>query len=326
MTPDRIPDTGVKVDAQAVLTSSDVPVGAAMNWISLHAIPLSRAGRVAPVRADILHATYRILHPGGEIAEVRIPKTERGTLSGYFDHPIKLIHAIAAWNGKHSIYVTLNRVNHEIRARAWNRLAPFSSTTSTGDDVVRRLWFGVDVDPRRPRGIPATDAECLAALSRRDELVQFLESDGGFPLPLRTMSGNGGWALWRVDLPNSPENTALFRQTLRALSARFTDNAISIDTSVFQPAQLIKLCGTVAVTGDAIPTRPHRYATISSPIPLHLLERPSLATVDHLRWLVDQSLLSNPTYSLPRTALTQPINMLELFKAKGLYRRALDSD
>jgi len=326
MTPDRIPATGVKVAAQAALMSSDVLVGEAMTWLSLHAISLSRAGRVAPVRADIVDMTYRFLHPNCEIAEVRIPKTEQGTLSGYFNHPIKLIHAIAPLNGKHSIYLTLNRLKDELRARAWNRLARFCSTTTTGDDVVRRLWFGVDVDPRRPRGIPATDAECLAALSRRDELVQFLESEGGFPVPLRTLSGNGGWALWRVDLPNSPETTALFRQALRALSARFTDNAISIDTSVFQPAQLVKLCGTAAVTGDAIPSRPHRYATINSPIPLHLLERPSLATVDHLRWLGDQSPIPHPTYSLTDTALTQRINVLELFKAKGLYRRAVDND
>ena len=130
MTPDRIPATGVKVAAQAVLMSSDVLVGEAMTRLSLHAISLSRPGRVAPLRADIVDMTYRFLHPDCEIAEVRIPKTEQGTLSGYFDHPIKLIHAIAPLNGKHSIYLTLNRLKDELRARAWNRLARFCSTTT----------------------------------------------------------------------------------------------------------------------------------------------------------------------------------------------------
>ncbi len=111
--------------------------------------------------------------------------------------------------------------------------------TTAAEDVLRRLWFPVDYDPARPRGIPATDAEVAAALQRRDDVIAYLR-DAGWPEPLGLLSGNGNWTLFRVDLPNTEEVSRLFQQALGALSARFSDKIVTIDRAVYQPAQLFE--------------------------------------------------------------------------------------
>jgi hypothetical protein len=242
-------------------------------------------------------------------------------VSGFFDNPYHLARALEPWHGQASIYVTINRLDPALLARARNRLVPFAKITTAAEDVTARQWFAVDVDSARPRGVPATDAELATALGRRDEIVQFLADTAGFPDPLRIMSGNGGWALWRVDLPNVEEVSILYQHALKALDQRFSDGAAKADLAVHSAAQLTKLCTTIAVTGDAIPERPHRRV-ITQGIPLHLLANPQLVTSDQLRSLASlvQS-TSRPTYSFPRGAETP--NLIELFKARGLYLRKL---
>jgi hypothetical protein len=137
------------------------------------------------------------------------------------------------------------------------------------------------------------------------------------------LSGNGGWALWPVDLPNTEEVSTLYRAALKALDQRFSDGAAKVDPAVHSAAQLMKLCTTVAVTGDTIPGRPRRRV-ITQGIPLHLLEGPRLVVMEQLQWLAGQVRLTNPSYSLPPSPGTP--NLVDLFKTKGLYRRRLDSD
>jgi len=264
--------------------------------------------------------SVRLLHEPGNVVEVRVPHTPRGTVSGYFDNPYLLARAVAAWNGKASIYITLNLLKPEVLARAHNRLVHWARFATDSEDVVARLWWGIDLDAVRPRGIPASDEELAAACRRRDELVAYLVG-AGFPEALRTMSGNGGWAVWRVDLPNTDETTKLYQTTVKALGQRFTDASVVVDPAVYQPAQLVKLPGTIAVKGDAIPGRPHRRATIQAPIPHHLVEEPHLVTIDQLRWLAGQVGAQATTYSFPTRSGT--IDLVAVFKAKNLYRREL---
>jgi len=265
-----------------------------------------------------------LFHPSGGIVEIRILKTQRGTLSGYFDNTFDLAHAIERWNGQASIYMTINRLDPALLARARNHLIEYASMTTTAEDVRHRLWFPVDYDPARPRGIPATDAELSAALQRRDAVIAYLR-DVGWPEPLSLLSGNGTWTLFRVDLPNTEEISRLFQQALGALSARFSDTIVTIDRAVYQPAQLIKLCGTIPVTGDEIPGRPHRRVEIEPPIPLHLIEpgMAELVSLEQLRWLAGQK-TSLRSYSLPSRA--RGVDLEDLFRRNDLYLRPLDGD
>jgi len=263
-----------------------------------------------------------LLHPYAGILEARILRTARGTISGYFSNPFLLARAVAPWNGQHSIYLTLNRLNPEVRARAHNHLASFVSVTTGAEDVIRRQWFAVDVDSIRPRGIAANEQELAAALALRDAMIEYARKEGRFPLPLRIMSGNGGWALWRVDLPNTNEISQVYKQALQALDQRFSDATAKIDPSVHAAAQLVKLPTTIAVKGDALPDRPHRRVEIQPPIPLHLTGDVQLVTLDQLQWLAGQFQVPvNRSYSLPSASAVP--NLIDLFKAKDLYRRPL---
>jgi len=267
-----------------------------------------------------------LLHPRRDVIEARIPRTPKGTVSGYFDNYADLLRAIAPWNGRASIYLTINELVPDVLARARNRLKEFATVTTAGEDVRRRRWLAVDVDAVRPRGIPSTKAEMARALARRDEVIAYLSDRGQYPAPLRTMSGNGGWSLWAVKLDNSVEVTALYQAALAVLDQRFSDNTARVDPTVVQPAQLIKVPMTIAVTGDPISERPHRRVEIQSPIPLHLVEPDTdeLVSLEQLRWLASQRTPPKHTYSLPPAS--HATDVVELFKAMDFYIRELPDD
>ncbi len=287
-------------------------------------VPLRHSRRSRVIYPQAVAAVIDLFHPSGGIVEIRSFKTRRGTLSGYFDNTFDLTHAIERWNGQASIYMTINQLKSALLARARNHLIAYASMTTSAEDVLRRTWFPVDYDPARPRGIPATDAEVAAALQRRDAVIAYLR-DAGWPEPLGLLSGNGTWTLFRVDLPNTEEVSRLFQQALGALSARFSDKIVTIDRAVYQPAQLIKLCGTIAVTGDEIPGRPHRRVEIQPPIPLHLIDpgTAELVSLEQLRWLAGQK-TSSRSYSLPSRA--RGVDLGDLFRRQDLYLRPLDGD
>jgi hypothetical protein len=271
------------------------------------------------ISLDAIWVAVSLLHPEGGVFESRMFNTPKGLVSGYFDKFYDFARALEPWHGKTSIYITLNRLKPELLARARNRFLPFARITTASDDVMARQWFGIDVDSVRARGIPADDAELHAALVRRDEIIHYLVEKGGFPPLLPIMSGSGGWALARVALPNSEEVASVYKEGLHALDQGFSDGAVKVDPAVHSAAQLMKLCSTIAVKGEAIPGRPYRRV-VTQGIPLHLIEHPQLVSLDQLRWLAAQN-QPDRTYSLP--SLSRRADMVTLFKTKGLYLREL---
>jgi hypothetical protein len=272
------------------------------------------------MHSQAIAVALSFLHPKGGVCECRMFGTPKGTVSGYFDNFYDLACSLDPWHGKTSIYITINRLKPDLLARACNRLRPYAHVTTAAEDVLVRQWFPVDVDSVRPRGIPANDQELQAALARRDQVGQYLAQEGGYPPHLPIMSGNGGWGLWRVDLPNTEEVNRVYQQALKALDQRFSDGPAKVDPAVHSATQLMKLWTTLAVKGDAIRGRPHRRV-ISQGIPAHLVEGPQLVTLDQLRWLASQARSMNATYSFP--APSESPNLVDLFKAKELYRRPL---
>jgi len=63
------------------------------------------------------------------VVEVRILKTPKGTVSGYFDSLDALVKAVGSWDSKANIYVTANPVTPELLARARDRLREFARET-----------------------------------------------------------------------------------------------------------------------------------------------------------------------------------------------------
>src|SRR6185312_8998085 len=89
-------------------------------------------------------------------------------------------------------------------------------------------------------------------------------SEREWPKPAVAHSGNGVHLLYRVDLPNDEESRDLIKHGLEALAARFDDDAVKVDRTVFNAARIIKLHGTVATKGDHVPGAPWRLSKLLS--------------------------------------------------------------
>jgi hypothetical protein len=133
--------------------------------------------------------------------------------------------------------------------------------TTADHDVLRRRWLPIDCDPKRPAGISSSDEEHELALDRAFEIREALW-DQGWDEPILADSGNGAHLLYPIDV--AAQDDGFVKGTLDDLARRFSDTAVSIDQTVFNPARIWKLYGTVARKGDHAPIvgRPHRLARI----------------------------------------------------------------
>ena len=213
-------------------------------------------------------AAVQLLVGNGNVTELRaLEATTQGdnwpkTYSGYFDDPDKLAQAMSEIKSAKGIYIVPNQVDISLLARAANRLRKTPRGESTSDaNISRRRWLLIDCDALRPTGISATDAEHQAALARVREISALL-SEQGWPEPIVADSGNGGHLLYAIDLP--AEDDKLVSRCLQALADRFDDEQVKVDQTVYNPARIWKLYGTLACKGDDTVERPHRMACVIS--------------------------------------------------------------
>ncbi|MGI8427638.1 MAG: YfjI family protein [Actinomycetota bacterium] len=209
--------------------------------------------------AAIRQALGALSEPG-QVIELRILRA-RHTRSGYFDELDRAAEAAAKLNGTASVYMTLNPCDPVLLARGVNRIVEYPEATTSDRDILRRVWFPIDLDPVRPAGVSSTEAEHEAAIARAREVFGHLRSEG-WPKPLVADSGNGAHLLYRIALPNDAESTELLKRCLQALALRFGDDLVSVDEKVFNAARIWKVYGTIACKGDNTPERPHRQAKL----------------------------------------------------------------
>ncbi len=219
------------------------------------------------IKHHITQALDAMIQPG-QVVELRVLGAfgnPNRTDSGYFDDMAALVEEAYAYNESSQIYITPNPVVPEALARATNRMRERvkNGETTTDGMITKRTWFLIDADPIRITGISSTDEEHQTALDRIDTLVAYL-AGLGWSEPITGDSGNGGHADFAIDLPETPESTSLLQKCLQALSQRFTDDKVKIDTSVFNAARIWKLYGTKAIKGEDTKDRPHRYSRILS--------------------------------------------------------------
>ena len=202
----------------------------------------------------------------GGVVEVRA-LADGATHSGYFDDYTLLAEQVEALDADPAVaglYVTLNAVNPALLARRANRIKMRLSRkdATTGDaDILRRRWLPVDIDPVRPSGVSSTEEEHNAALAAAERIAAYLKEQG-FPAPIQADSGNGAHLLYRVDLKNDAEATALVKNCLATLDALFSNEAVTVDTANHNAARIWKLYGTCSRKGDNTPERPHRRARL----------------------------------------------------------------
>ena len=215
---------------------------------------------------EITHA-LRLWFQAGDVFEVRVLDAISADYrrehieSGYFDyeHISAVPEALKRLLSFRGVYVTVNPVNPDLLARAVNRLRPAGRNPTTADtDIVRRRWLLIDCDPRRASGVSSSNAEHESALAKAREIRDGLSSLG-WPDSIMTDSGNGAQLMYRIDLP--ADDGGLVQKCTNAF-ALASDDAVSIDTSVHNPARIWRLPGTMNCKGDSIPERPHRMARI----------------------------------------------------------------
>jgi hypothetical protein len=220
----------------------------------------------------------RVLWRDGDVREMRVPRADGfSTAAGYFDDPVRLAEAAASFDGRANVYVTVNPVVPALHARYHDRVERRARGTTSDPDIAERRFLYVDLDPRRPADVSSTDAEIGAALSVARTLVEHLRGRG-WGLPVTSMSGNGHQLLYPVALANDDASTRLVSGVLHALSGRFDDEHVRIDTSVSNAARIAAVIGTLKMKGDSTPERPHRRSEllhvpkVLEPVPRELLE------------------------------------------------------
>ena len=206
--------------------------------------------------------TAKLLFEPGVVVELRALKG-RETVSGYFDDHVLLAREASKLEDQgYSVYVTINEVDPALLARASNRARKvYKEPTTSDNDVLQRRWLPLDFDPARPSGVSATDAEKSAARRRALEVREFLR-ELGWPEPAVGDSGNGYHLLYPIELPNDRASLELVKGLLEALSFKFSDEAVEVDTTTCNAARIWKLYGTTARKGDDIPQRPHRASRL----------------------------------------------------------------
>jgi hypothetical protein len=204
-----------------------------------------------------------------------------GIISGYFDNADACLSELERLTSAVGVYVTLNPVDPALLSRCANRLDLARKNSNTGDQhIVRRLRFIIDVDPDRPSGISATDAEKAAAKNKAQKIYRFLK-ERGWPEPLVADSGNGYHLVYLIDLP--VEDDQLIERLLAGLAARFDGDGVKLDRSVFNPSRIARLYGTLAAKGDNTKERPHRLSRI-----LKAPESLEVVSVEQLRALAEE--------------------------------------
>ena len=203
-----------------------------------------------------------------ELRAVRVPMRygRPAVIAGWFDDMDRLTAAAVSLErrGAPGIYTTINVVNPGLLARACNRLIEHPQATTADHDIARRVWLPIDIDPVRPAGISATAEEIDIAKHRTAEVEDWLRGELGDDPTIRGFSGNGWHLLFRIDLPNDQAAARFVKGVIDAAADRFDDDRVTVDRTVFNPARIWKLYGTLARKGDQVPAlgRVHRRAAI----------------------------------------------------------------
>ena len=216
-------------------------------------------------RETILSSLLSTADPG-QVIELRFI-TSDGIGSGYYNTPAKLAEAAAILDQNPQVkgmYITLNTINPALLARRENRIITRLSkkdATTADQDIIRRVWLPIDIDPARPSGVSSSNAEHIAALEKADEIAKYLSSVS-WPEPIRADSGNGAHLLYRIDLPNDEQSRDLIKKCLQNLHLRFSSSVCTVDIANFNASRIWKLYGTTSRKGDNTADRPHRVSAI----------------------------------------------------------------
>ena len=223
------------------------------------------------ITPDMIRQSIQLLHPDSELFEIRVINGKFNA-SGYFTDPLAAVNALLNFRPEYSsqysaasssnIFITLNPIDQACYSRKQrDKLLQGASPTTQDKEITALHWLLIDLDPKRITGVSSSDTELAYAEEKAKDILSFL-SARGWNEPIQAMSGNGYHLVYRFNVPNTPDNVDVFKNALAGLSKKFSDDTVELDTTVFNPARICKLWGTVAQKGDNTPERPHRRACV----------------------------------------------------------------
>lgn len=211
------------------------------------------------------------------LTEVRLLGQGGRTFSGYFKDPDRMISELRKYNDI-GVFATINEIKPECSGRSqYGTILQKPKATTSDNDIARRRWILIDLDPDRPSDTNSTDAQLEAAKVRMKEVYKYLR-DEGFNPPVVALSGNGYHLYYSVDLDNTPENSELVSNFLKALDMLFSDKVVKIDTSVFNASRIAKIIGTKSNKGTDTPKQPQRFSTF-----LHVPDKITENGIEYIR-------------------------------------------
>lgn len=211
-----------------------------------------------------IYQWWEVFRSGNLLTEIRLIQGKRNW-SGYFTSPDDIINAITPFDNVDGLqmYYTINEVDRACYSREQGDKLVQGASNTDDNAISKRIWIFVDLDPEhgKIKGISSTLEELNASYLRACKVYMFLK-DQGFYDPVVCMSGNGYHLQYRCDMPNTKQNDELVSRFLKALGMMFSDEVISIDSTVSNAARICKLYGTTAKKGRSTAERPWRQAKI----------------------------------------------------------------
>ena len=267
-----------------------------------------------------------IAKDSGRVVELRAVKTAKGTYSGYYSNSLLAqdSYDLSAREDVPNVYWTLQQIDPTLLARRKNEVAPYATVTTSDENVHRYLWLPFDFDPCRIAGVSSTDDEKSSALELATAFRLFL-LERGIPTILAD-SGNGYHLLARIDMPVSPESTALVSAILTAVAKKYSTclcigkmpacGKIKIDTKLSNPSHVLKAYGTVARKGSHTAERPWRLSKILDAPPLGVVSEETLRSL--LKELGGDAATSEASASLGDWQGATPEMVESKLKEKGI--------
>lgn len=207
---------------------------------------------------------WSIFKSTDRLAEIRL-LGGKSSFSGYFKTADSLISNIRYYleketDGRYTplqAYCIFNDIDEALYGREQHERFVNGAKTTKDDNILKRNFVLVDLDPERVSGVSASNEEFEYAHLKAVAVYRYLVGMG-FSEPIICVSGNGYHLYVPCDMPNDDVHHTLVNNFLKSLGNIFSDSHVGIDQSVGNAANLTKLMGTWAKKGSCTPDRPWR--------------------------------------------------------------------
>lgn len=247
---------------------------------------LTASSERAPIANDwaVLQATLdREFSRVPGIYELAFVLRGGGIETGYTDNPdraLRMIRESHTTVRHQGAYIGLNPLKLPPPGRSLGTPIAPGSARADAQIIGRRRRILFDCDPERGDGLGgaamATVEERAFAIALRDAVQAHLTGLGWPDPSQRGGSGNGGFLVYTLDLPNDADTGEVIRRVLEG-TARATAHLAGahLDTGVHDAPRIMKLPGTV-VAKEAGSNRPWQLATEDSLLPTVMVSRDQL--------------------------------------------------